>query len=55
MVELKVIGSGSRGNAYMIKCSNESILIECGLSFNEILKGVDYDVADCVACVVSHR
>lgn len=54
MAELKTIGSGSSGNAYILQCNNETLLIELGMSWSEILKGLNYKINDVAGCIVSH-
>jgi phosphoribosyl 1,2-cyclic phosphodiesterase len=55
MAKLKCISSGSQGNSYIIECENETLLLELGVSWNEILKGLSYDLKNVQACLVSHH
>ena len=55
MAELICFGSGSSGNAYAIKCDNETLLLECGLPYREIIKNLSYKIDDVAGCLVSHR
>ena len=55
MAELRVIGSGSSGNSYILKCKNETLLIELGMPWSDILKGLNYKIDDVAGCIVSHR
>lgn len=52
-MEIKVIGSGSTGNAYSIKTSEVHFLVECGMSKKHLLKGMDYNIPD--FCFISHE
>lgn len=52
---MKVVGSGSSGNTYIIESNGQTLLLDCGCKWKDILKAMDYNVLDCVACVVSHR
>ena len=54
MDELRVIGSGSSGNAYILQCNNETLLIELGMAWKNILKGLNYKIDDVAGCIVSH-
>lgn len=54
-MELHVIGSSSAGNAYVLDCSAESLLIECGLSWSKILRGMEHGIGKCVGCIISHE
>ena len=55
MARLRVLSSGSHGNCYILECGNEQLLIELGISWKEILKGLGYDLSKVVACLVSHK
>lgn len=54
MTKLKVLGSSSQGNCYIFECQGESLIIELGLPWKEILKGLDYNLTKVQACLVSH-
>ena len=54
MAIFKTISSGSTGNCYVLECSEESIIIELGVSWKEILRGIDYDLKKVKGCLVSH-
>lgn len=44
-MQLKVLGTGSKGNCYIMTASNgENIIIEQGLVFNQILEGMGHDI-----------
>lgn len=55
MTWLQVIGSGSKGNAYILKCGNESLIIELGLPWKEIMSHLNYDIGCVVAAICSHE
>lgn len=55
MATLKTISSGSIGNCYILECNDESLIIELGVSWVEILKGVNYDLSKVRGCLSSHR
>jgi phosphoribosyl 1,2-cyclic phosphodiesterase len=54
MSKLITLGSGSSGNAYILECENESLLLECGISFDKIKIGLNFDLSKIVGCVVTH-
>lgn len=54
MAELLCFSSGSQGNAYAIKCNNETLLLELGLPWKDVLKGLNYKIDDVAGCLVSH-
>ena len=41
---LKVIGTGSKGNSYLLENRYESLLIECGMPITDIKKAVDFEL-----------
>ena len=52
---IKVLASGSKGNCYLIKTKKESLILELGIGFREILKGLNFNLNDVVGCLVSHK
>lgn len=54
-MELKVIGTGSTGNAYILSNGDEALLIECGVNIKDIKKALDFDLSKVVGCLVSHE
>ena len=57
-MNLKVLGSGSKGNCYILEASKFIGLIECGLPFKEIQKKLyieNLSFADIDFCFVSHE
>ena len=54
MAKLNVISSGSSGNAYILDCDNEQLIIELGVSWKEILKGLNYKIDSVVGALCSH-
>lgn len=55
MAEIKVLGSSSKGNCYLLKTSSETLIIEAGLSYKKILAGLNYDLTNVVGCIISHE
>ena len=54
-MELKILGSGSAGNCYILDNGKEALVIEAGVSFNEVKKAVGFDISRIVGCLVSHE
>lgn len=54
-MKLKVLASGSKGNCYILESPTGSLLIESGIPWKEILKGLDYDISKVVGCLISHE
>lgn len=55
MATLKTLSSGSHGNCYILDCDGEQLLIELGISWKDIIRGLDYDLSKVIGCLVSHR
>ena len=53
-MELRVVGSGSKGNAYILHTDTGNLLIECGLPFPVIQKALDFDITSVQGCLLSH-
>ncbi len=54
-MKLKVIGSSSKGNAYLLENKDEALLIECGVNFSEIKKAIDFKISKIVGCILTHE
>lgn len=54
-MKLKVLSTGSIGNAYILHNENEALLIEAGVKINDIKKALDFDYSKVVGCIVSHE
>lgn len=52
---LRTLGSSSKGNAYILTCGLNHLLIECGMPFNTVLKALDYDITCIAGCICTHR
>lgn len=55
MALLRCLGSSSSGNAYVLECDGETLILELGLSWKEIIKGLGFNIANVSGCVVSHQ
>jgi phosphoribosyl 1,2-cyclic phosphodiesterase len=53
-VKLKILGSSSKGNCYILSTPTGSLLIECGLPWKLIQQGLNFDLSNVVGCLVSH-
>lgn len=51
---LKVLGSGSSGNCYILENDNEALIIEAGLSFTKVKKALDFNVLKIKAVITTH-
>ena len=55
MIDIKVIGSGSSGNCYLVNINNTKILLEAGLPFKKIQQAMKFRIRDIDACLVTHE
>lgn len=55
MIDIKVIGSGSKGNCYLVNINNTKILLEAGLPFKKIQQAMKFRISDIDACLVTHE
>lgn len=54
-MRLKVLGSSSAGNCYILENEQDALLIECGVNMKEIKKGLDFNLAKVSGCIISHE
>lgn len=54
-MKLKIIGTGSKGNAYVLYNEHEALLIEAGVNIKEIKQALDFDYSKVVGCIVTHE
>ena len=55
MIEILPLASGSQGNCYRITDGRTPLLLECGIPFREIQKGLHFRVSEVAVCLVSHE
>lgn len=54
-MELKVIGTGSSGNSYALIHNNSILLLDAGVSVNDIYAAVNYKMANLNGALISHH
>lgn len=54
-MKLTVLGSSSAGNCYVLTNNKETLLIECGVSYKDISKELNFNYGNVVGCLISHR
>jgi phosphoribosyl 1,2-cyclic phosphodiesterase len=54
-MKLKVIGTGSSGNAYILSNGDEALLIEAGVNIKEIKQALYFDFSKVVGCLITHE
>ena len=53
-MEVKVLGSSSKGNCYVISDGKTRLLLDCGLPVRQILQGIDFQPQSIAGCLVTH-
>lgn len=53
-MKLKVLGSGSSGNCYILENDNEALIIEAGLPFMKVKKALNFNVMKIKAVLITH-
>lgn len=53
-MKLKILASGSKGNCYILESSKGILLLDAGIPFREIQKGLDFDLSGVIGCLISH-
>lgn len=54
-MNLKILGSSSHGNCYILRAGNETLLLDCGVPFKEIQKALGFDLSSVVGCLATHE
>ena len=52
---IKVIGSGSSGNGYLISDGHSQLIIECGISFKKFQTAVEFELGNLDGILISHE
>ena len=48
------IGTGSKGNGYIIDTDGELLILDCGYPLMEVKKALNFDLTKIVGCFISH-
>ena len=54
-MKLKVLGSSSKGNSYILESDSQVLVIEAGIRLSEVKKAIGFDVNKIVGCIISHE
>lgn len=54
-MELKVLGSGSAGNCYVLENDTEILIIECGVRIDDIKKAINFNTSKVAGVLISHE
>ncbi|XQY90674.1 MBL fold metallo-hydrolase [Metabacillus sp. HB246100] len=55
MIEVTALASSSKGNCYSVTDGHTPLLLECGINYREIQKGLDFSMSEIAACLVTHE
>ena len=55
MIEIKTLATGSTGNCYWITDGKTPLLLECGISFKNIQKALNFKTSDIAGVLVTHE
>jgi phosphoribosyl 1,2-cyclic phosphodiesterase len=54
-MKLKILGSSSSGNGYILEASDGALVIECGMPLIEVKKALDFKIGRIVGAIVTHQ
>lgn len=54
-MRFRSLASSSAGNAYILEDGESRLLLECGLPFRRLSKGLGFDVTGLCGCLVTHE
>ena len=54
-MDIKILGSSSKGNCYLLDDGSTKIMLECGVRFKDIQRGFNFSLTDVAACLVTHE
>lgn len=54
-MKVTVVGTGSKGNCYILEENGHALLIECGVPFKDIQAALGFDLLKVDACIISHE
>lgn len=54
-MQLKVLGSSSHGNSYLLENDREALMLEAGVKFAEVKRALGYNITKVVGCLITHE
>ena len=54
-MKLKILGSGSSGNCYILENKTSALVLECGVPFKEIKQALNFNISKVAGALVSHE
>lgn len=53
-MKLKVLGSSSNGNCYIIETDTGNLILDCGINYGDIKKALKFNLLNVCGCLVTH-
>lgn len=54
-MKLKVLGSSSKGNSYLLETDSEALVLEAGINFSEVKKAVGFEIGKIRGVCITHE
>lgn len=54
-MQLKVIGTGSKGNCYLLESEEETLIIECGVNIKFIKQALHFNLSKVAGSIITHE
>jgi len=55
LIKITALASSSKGNCYLVNDGSTKILLECGIRFKDIQRGLNFETSDISACLITHE
>jgi phosphoribosyl 1,2-cyclic phosphodiesterase len=55
MIEITPLASSSKGNCYRITDGRTPLLLECGIRYRDIQRGLDFQMSQIAGCLITHE
>ena len=52
---LKVLGSSSHGNCYILENESEALILEAGVKFTQVKHALNFNISKVVGCLITHE
>ena len=54
MLKFQCLGTGSKGNCYILEMDSGTLIIDCGVSIKKIKQALNYNISNVAGVIVSH-
>lgn len=54
-MKVKILGSSSKGNCYLLEAAGEILVLEAGVRLSDVKIALDFDLSRIVGCLVTHE